>query len=580
MATELKIDLDPSAVKASLEQMRSQVDKLTAQVEESLGKQAPKSIRKFEEASENGANKISSFWGNLGKRLKEDIKTTFDIARVAGGLKLGEQLASGVKNVFEMERAFDRLNTRLQLTGEQFQKFKHQVGRGIAGTGQKIEDILPGVETASARGMVKDPGQLSAIGEMLGKAKAVTGEDSGNLSETIVDLLHNQGKQVTAQSFKETLDALQSSRVAGSFGSAAEAGQGITTLLGGVDLKHQQSMGLDTRTSAGLAAMGSKTPGGIEALNRILQMGQSAGGQSQVNAMLGNVFKNGKLDTSALSKMSTDHLGQFGNQVAAEGLGVDQAALVNLMTSLKQGSESLNKVVDGSNETAAQFDIATDNLASKLDKFKNKSQQAVGELGDGLSNLGNDLLKGNFKNLGEHASGLGKSVSENAEPLAGVAATGLLTTVLMGGGMKGILNKIPGAGGIAGGLVGGEIAKAAGVQPVYVTNAAEIAGKSGIVDALAGGAGMAGKLAGVAKFGGGALAAGFGGYEVGSLINDKINDMTGGQGIGGKLYDALHPDEFKAAIKEGMMEAHQATRTPRIQTNPSDITGRNRGATN
>ena len=62
MADETKIDisLDPKRVMGALEDLSKEVKSLAEKLEQSLGKDAPKSIGKLEDAAERGTNKIRS----------------------------------------------------------------------------------------------------------------------------------------------------------------------------------------------------------------------------------------------------------------------------------------------------------------------------------------------------------------------------------------------------------------------------------------------------------------------------------------------------------------------------------------
>lgn len=598
MADEkIDIDLDPKKMLAALNDLSESAKKLAEDCEKALAKEAPKSIAKLEEAAEKGTTKITTFFKNLGTRVKEDLKTAFDASGVMAGMKFGKDLGEGVKQVFEMEKAFDRLNTRLKLSVDQMSKFKSEVGRKVAATGQKLEDVLPGVETAAAKGGVKSPEDLANIGEMLGQAKATTGEDTSSLAETVVQILKNQGEKVTAQSFKKTMDALQGTRVSGAFNTTEEAGKAVEEMTKNLDKQHQKSMGLGTRELGGLAATASKGgQGGIDTLNKILQMGQSAGGQNQVNAMFGaQIFKNGKFDASAFQKVNKQGAGQFTSQVRAGQLGADQGDLERLVDNMKEGMGDFKKVVDGANETADQFEQATDNMASGFEEFKESLKMSTRELGEHLSTLGHEMLKGNFKGAMDEVKAAGRSAWEHKGTLA--AGIGMTAGIgmLAGGGLNSLLKKIPGVGGVVGGLAGGELAKQAGVQPVYVVNASEIGG--GLGGAAGGLGGLAGKAGGIAAKGAGVLAAGAVGYEVGKYLMDntplgamsgkatdyladkvfgpgetKPGDMSGqAKAFNTRNQTNLTAEEYAKAVETGTLKAHQQTqKNQKVNyTNPS-----------
>ncbi len=573
--SDIKIDLDPKKILTALNDTGDRVKELAREIEEALGKQAPESIGKMEKAAEKGSNDISAYFRNLGKRIKEDLKTAFDIGGLMGGLKIAKELGEGIKQVFDLEKAFDRLNTRLGLSGKAYQAFRSEIGKSVASTGQKLEDIMPGVETAAAKGGVKSPEQLSLIGEALGKVRAATGENTEALSSSVVEILKTQGKAVTAASFKSTLDALQATRTTGAFKTAGEAGASIQAITQGVSKEQLQLMGLDTRKLGGLAAQASRGgEAGQDILQHILKTATEIGGKERLNAVLGPIFdKSGKLDVAALGKVNKQKFGQYSEQVLSSVTGSDQAGLSRFIDSFKSGMGDFNKVVNGSNETNKQFKTATNNLASTVDQFKEKTKNASREIGDGLSTAGKAFLNKDFQGALSALKGTGKAALDNKEVLAGAAGLGLAGALMGGAGAKGLL----------GSLAGGQAAKAAGIEPVYVTNAAEIG--SGVGGFL----GKAGLVGGVLAAGGAAGAA-LGNTEVGG----KISKATGIDWVAEKLAKrftpkdsglesaaakskahleaaGLHPEAIKKAVADGFVQGHERVNKnkPTAFSNPS-----------
>lgn len=581
-----------------MKDMSKEVEALAKKMEEALGKRGAQSVEDLEEAAEKGTNKIASYFKNLGQRVKEDMRTAFDMTGIKVGSALMKDLAGGVKQVFEMEKAFDRLNTRLQLSTKQLMDFKKEVGRKVAATGSEMKDIMPGMETVASRGNVKDSKQLSSIAETLGKAKQVTGEDTTGLSESIVEIIKNQGQKVTASTFQKAMDAVQGTRTAGAFKSAGEAADAIKNVTQGLSASQMQKMGIDTRTAGGLAATASKGEGGQEVLRHILEMAAKPGQQQLINTMLGaGVFKGGKLQADQLKNINTGHLGKEQEAVLASTLGTDQAGLQRFIQSFKSGMGEFAKVTSGSDETATQFEEATSNLASKIEQMKTKMKQAGLEIGSSVSNLGNDILSGHMGKIGGDAKDLGKTLWENKGQIAGAGALSVGAGMLMGGGMNSLIRKLPGGGMLAGaaGMAG---AKAAGITPVYVTNAADIGG--GGSGALSTG-GVGGKVGQA----GALLAAAAIGYEVGQVLLKMFPSLgtAGGDYVADKIYGSdkevsdtasakqmdknrekfnstngmnLTPEEYAKAVETGTLKALKAAKTGEKvhYTNPSDVTGR------
>jgi hypothetical protein len=530
--TTLRIDLDPKKVLQGVNDISEAVKKLSDVLDTTLGKEAPKSVHKMEEAVEKGSNTIASQFRNLGQRIREDLKTAFDVGKLFAGFKLAETLGQGIKEVFNLEKAFDRLNTRLQLTGKNYQDFKANIGKAVASTGQKLEDIFPGVEIAASKGNVKSPEELALIAKSLGQVKAATGENTEALTESIVEILKTQGKKVTGQSFKEVLDTLQGTRVTGAFHTAGEAGGAIGAITKGLSPEQLKKMGLGTRELGGLAAQASRAgEGGPEILQHILQMATQAGGKNLINSIFGTqLFKGDKLDVNAFSKINKQQYGKYSEQVLSQVTGADQAGLARFLDKMKESTGDFKKVTQGSNETATQFKLATDNLASGIDKFKQRTINATRTIGEDLAEAAHELLKGNLKGAIQDVRHGAGSFMDNKGALLGATGLAAGSALLMGGGLKGLMK---------GGL-GGSLAKAAGVEPVYVVNAMEIGAASSL--GLMGKMGLFGLAAGSGLMAGSALA--------NSPMGESIAENTGLNKLIDTIIDTFDVGGKKKATQE------------------------------
>lgn len=602
MSEEIKLGLDPKQILQSLSEISEAHKALATQIEQSLGKEAVESVGKLENKVETGSSKIMASIRNLGTHIKENLKTAFDLGAVMEGAKFGKGLGEGVKQVFEMERAFDRLNTRLGLSAGKLTEFKNKVGQATASTGQKLEDVLPGVESAASLGGVKNTDQLADIAKTLGQAKAITGEDTKGLSEEVIGILKDQGKQVTSKNFKETMDAIQGTRTSGAFSSAGQAAGAIRNLTQGLTPEMLKSMGLDTRRLGGLASMASMGgEAGQEVLKHILDTAKTPGGKALVNAQLGqNIFdKSGKLDVGALGKVDKNRFGKYSESILGTVTGAEQADLSRFLDSMKKGMGQFKQVVDGSEETAKQFDTATDNFASKIDKFKEQTKEAGREIGESVSHMANDLIKGDLSKISGDLKNVGKTIWENKGTTTAALATTIGVGALAGGAANRILSKI-GGGGLVGGIVGGEAAKAAGIQQVYVVNMP--------MGGFGGAAGVMGGIGGTLAKGAGALGAASIGYEIGdalgkteigakigdsvakaivAVVNNADNMKTEGAADDAQnrfkkklqeKYDQGDRSQFVMAemIKNGMIQAHEAIDKKQIKsvTNPSTVAPR------
>lgn len=591
----VKLDLDPKKIIQALDDAAEEMKNLARITEDSLGKEAPKSIDKMEKAAENGSSKIATHFRNLGTRIKQDLKTAFDATSILGGLKFAKELGEGIKGVFDLEKAFDKLNTRLQLTGKTFSDFKKDVGTKVSATGQKLEDIFPGVEAAASKGGVKSPQELSLIGEALGKVRAATGENTEALTESIVEILKTQGKKVTAQSFKQTLDTLQATRVTGAFGTAGEAGAAIQQLS-----PYAKQLGLGTRELGALSATASKSgESGQNILQQLFQRATQPGQMQALNSIFGvNLFKNGKLDSSQIGKINTEKFGQYSPQILEQATGLQGASggdLKRFVESFRTGMKDYDKVLKGSNETANQFKVATNNLASGIDQFKEKTKNASREVGESLSSAANEMLKGNVKGAIEGLKGAGKSAFENKGTIAAALGATAGASLLLGQGIGSLLKKVPGAGAL-GGVLGGEAAKAAGIQPVYVTNASEIGAAAG--GGGAGGVlskfGVAGSVASAGLAAGSLVANTDIGKKLGKLLDPVLDQVADAFDVGGvasakkSLSEAQNKSQkqlggpgvgtehLAEAVAKGTEQgmARAKKNQPTQYTNPSTLSGR------
>jgi hypothetical protein len=599
VAESVKLDFDPDKVLASLKEIAKQSREMSRTIEESIGKDAAKSVKKLEDAAENGSGKIAGFFRNLGTRVKEDLKRAFDMTSVLAGAKFTDELLKGTKQVFDFERAFDRLNARLGLSRKEYASFKTELGKGVAATGASLDKVLPGVETMAAKGGMKNPKQLADVGTLLGKFSQATGEDTGGISDSIVEILQTQGKAITSQSVKETLDAAIGARNAGAFKSTSEA----ATAIEGIS-PYAKRLGIGTREAGGLAAQASQSgSAGQGILQDFLRMAADKNvDRGKLEGVFGQkLFNGGKFDASALGKIDMNRMKGISPEKFAEigfGGGASGGDFVRFVEAFKGGQERFKQVIGGADETNKAFSVATDNLASRFDKFKGTLQNAGREVGGGLSTAAEGLISGDMSKAKAGAAQAGTGLTQNAGTIAAGVAGTLAVGLLTGGGLRGLLSS---AGGNAGGLVKGQAAKAAGITPVYVTNAAEIGGGGAApIDQI-------GKFAGLGKYAGalgvaGTVGAGAAALGVGAYAGNKLDEIKPVHDVGARVWKALGTtgesdaekfaadqekfrqgkisketgikEEVVAGIIEGMKQSQINVIDKGPLTNPSDITNR------
>lgn len=473
MDEKIKLDLDPQKVLQSLREMASHSEELAKEIEDSLGKDAAKSVKKFEEAAEKGSARIGGFFRNLGTRVKEDLKAAFDFSRVMAGVKFTDEIAKGARQVLDLERAFDRLNVRLGASRSRFSELKTEIGKNSSAAGASLEKVLPGVEAVVARGNLKDVGALSEVSKLLAETQAATGEDTGSLAENIVESIQARGQKVDASTMKEAMDAAMAARNAGTFGSTAEAAAAIANLT-----PFAKQMGLGTRQTAALAAQssGAGAPG-VDVLRQLLERGSQVGGKDLLNKVLhADIFKGGKLDSAALKNIDLKQFKGLSQQQMAGIAGFSGTSgddFVRFVNAFKEGDERFKAVVSGSEETAQAFEVSQRNLGSRLDRFRERLVNAGREIVGGVTESAEGALSGNMGRVKGGLSKSGRGLADNAGTIAGGTAATVAMGLLFGGGIKGLLKTGAGTGM---GVAKGAALKGVGVQSVYVVNASEIGG--------------------------------------------------------------------------------------------------------
>lgn len=593
MDQKINLDLDPQKVLEALREMGAHSAELAKQIEDSLGKDASKSIKKLEDSAEQGTTRIGSFFKNLGNRVREDLKTAFDFTRVLAGVKFTDEVAKGARQVLDMERAFDRLNVRLGASREEFGKFKTELGKTVSAAGASLEKVIPGIDAVVARGGVKNTGALAEIGKVLSQAQVATGEDAGGLAENIVDAIQARGEKVTAGSVKTAIDAAIAARNQGTFSTTTEAAGAISSLT-----PFAKQLGLGTRQTAALAAQASAAGGpGVDVLRQLLEQGSQVGGQGRLNSILGtDIFKGGKFNTDALSKINLKKFGGLTEQQMAGVTGFSGASgddFVRFVNAFKQGNDRFKAVLSSSDDTAKAFEQSTQNFASRLDRFKEKLTNAGREIVGGLTDAAEGALSGNKSRLGSGLSKAGHGVADNAGALAVGTGGTLAMGLLFGGGLRNLLGK---AGGIGTGLAEGKALSGLGVQSVYVVNFAEMGGGSpsdklesmskigkigsGILSAIASPATLA--IAGAGAVGYAALhsEASHGTdqelAERDRLMRENQAKVTNGNGLQPGM-DPNQAEQIAQAVRQGAEKAKLNVTQKGPYTNPSAVSGRGGG---
>ncbi len=582
--TKIAISLDPQDVIQSLKRISQEAKSVSDSLQNDLGKNASSSINDLKNNAENGTNQITKFFSNMGTRIREDLKTAFDLSSVIAGANFAKQIGEGVKSVFDMERAFDRLGVRLKLTGSQMDDFKRSAGQAVSSAGVDLKDVNPGLMEAAGRGGVRSPEQLTMIARSLAESRQIDPTlDTGAMTDNIAEILQRQGLKMDGTNFGATMDAINAATANGGFHNSGDAATQIAKLA-----QYSTTNGMGTRQIAGLATVASQGGDASRSLlNQILAAGGDVDHGARINSLFGQqVFKDGKLDPEALGRVNTKQFGSDAVFGAATGLGgANGGDLKMLIDTFKNNMGSFKTVVDGTNETADEFGKATQSWAAQTELFKKRLTNTGREIGDSLVETITGLYRGDS---GKAASGLNhgmQSLKDNAGDLAIGGALTVGAGLLMGGGLRG--------------LIGSATASAAGEQKVYVTNASEISGPMsgglaslgtalpvGIAAAIGAGLGYAAVQGLDAVTGGGySKTAG----KPGEWLADKIGDSGA---LESQIkqdkknldrYNSNHPSaqmnahDYYNMVYKGIVDgskAADASKRPQLINNKSAVTGR------
>ncbi|MGZ3696479.1 MAG: hypothetical protein ACXWP5_00170 [Bdellovibrionota bacterium] len=501
-----------------------------------IKKQASSMIGSIEEAGK-------SFAKNLGR------------GALAGGALIGiDAMRDGMKEAVKTGLSFDdalaRVASRADLSAKQVAKLKQEFFE-LGKTGAKLESIPEAFN--AIYGATGNVDQSKSVMEPIAKAAAMGNGDAGQVAEFVKDRLKGEGKDINKGNVQELLQSLVLAQRGGEFNSMQDAMQG----MGGIDAVSQKRAGLSDRDLAGLMAgatrAGTNKATGIAGVQGLLQL--ATGGLSSdaaLSGMLGvkggSLMRDGKFDMNALLSapgLSGKHFGEADKAklMGDAGLSGDQATgVLAFLQNAQKFRDGMKKVATDTKTFEQSFEETTDTLGHRLEELKNTTVGGFSDIFSPLMGIAKQAAGGH---IGDALSNLPRAVGEMG---AGAAAHPLLTGgALLATAAGGALLKKFGLGGggeLAKGVATGTALKQAGVTPVYVTNAGEISGAGGNsmadkfmqgedkLGGLAGGAAGMGKLAkvmNIAKGVAGVGAAGALGYEVGTGINNVIDEKTQGK---------------------------------------------------
>lgn len=486
-----------------------------------------------------------SFVSNLGKGAAIGAAGT-------AALAIKTQMSAAVKTGLDFDKALAALGSRADLSTQRLDKLRktlYQLGKSGADLA-----TLPGAvqELYGATGDVEKATQLM---NPITKAAAMGSGDAEVVAKFAKTQLKGEGKDLTQANVQSLMESLVLTMRGGDFKNLDEA----MAAYQGLDGATKRRSGLSDREYAATLAGATKagqdretSVAGMEAL--IKKATEGFHGSAALEGILG-----GKL-TDRSGKFSLDKLsGAAGRYQRSgfkdqdfikllEGAGVSNKEAEGIVSVLKE-FKAVTKGIDNTLRDRKTLDQAyqetTNNLTDALQKRRN---EAIGGFSDILhpwEGLGKKAVSGDV--LGALA-GVPKAAGESLGQAASHPGLTALTLggLAAGGWAAGKFGKILGIGGVGGaaqlaaGVGKGAALKQAGVTPVYVVNASELAdfmsGKGPELPGLPGGAsklgGVLGKLATVGKFvgkAGGVVGAGAIGYQIGTGLNTVLDEKTQGR---------------------------------------------------
>ncbi len=511
---------------------------------------------------QDNTNRMRKFFTGLravsaqvSQRIKEDFKSLLALNAISESMKLSEQFKGSIRQAITLNDVIRKNGRSLGIMKDEFGKFQTFFTKGLAEIGASSEAgsmALEELVKTPVRGQenlleyAKTAAMLSSISNKPGSE----GEVAGGLSRVIQarggDVNDLSAMREVAESVKKAMVATGS--------SASEIISSMEKLYTPMSADFRKKMGPQQLglLSAGAAAAGPNSTAFLEefmAMSREQRAGLEARG-------IGNLFKaDGGFDVEAIKR--------FGREAKNLGSG-----------NLRLGMRALGVQSDEAAEGAIRLVESIDRVAMAQDAYLKDNEKLAKQYRESMT-LG-ESFRANINRIKRVfagpisfiTEGLTDAMSKASESDVGAAGTvlggGVLAALLAGIGLRGVGGAL-GKGAMGG--IGGTVLKGAAAEaitgketiPVYVTNAAEIAGM-GAAGNLLGGGGLKGKAgtilgnagnllkraAPMALRGAGAVAgvgaAAYGGYQLGDkVINPALDkgQITTDEGFKGNAIEAL-----------------------------------------
>lgn len=502
------------SVRSGLGKIIKELETLKAtaeEVQESMktsGQEVGESFNKNVKKSENFLGNLRSLSRRIADQMRGDFKSLFAINAIQDSLKLSNQFKGSIAETVNLSDTIRKLSTTFGIASKDFVSFQSKMVKGLGEIGMSSD-----VASRSLQGLsdtpVRGEDQLLGYSQQAGMLASVSKEQGkeGDIARGIARVIQARGGDVNDLSQVKAL-AEDLRRVFNQTGKGpTETIRAMENLFTNMPKDLRKSI-----SSQGLTNLAAASAVGGPNATKFLEeyLGKSPIARMAFEAQGGaGVFSEKGIDTQKFAEFAKGIMGRVGGdpRLAAQTLGLSEDAAEGFV----RLAENLDKVTEAQNRIAS----STGNLNEQY-----KNSMGLSESFQANINRVKGMFSGGLSWLTQKTTDVMSGASGSDLGSAGVVAGGgLLAALLAGIGTRGL-----GLGGI-GRAAAAETISGREVQPVYVTNAAEIGG--GVAGAVGGaGKGVLGML-GKAGLVGVAGAAGVGlGMGANKLLDAKTQGTT------------------------------------------------------
>jgi hypothetical protein len=508
-----KVVLDIKGYLGPLAQMTSAAKTSADDINKSQTDQS-KTVAQNESQYKKWGKSVSDELKKVGSAMKENALAGATIGLGAKAAQFtGAAIEEAGRSMLKFGESMSKVRLKLGDTVKDMDGLERSL-KELAKNGTNLDSIPDAFDEINAS--LKDPlKSLEAMKELTHLSDAMGSKDSRGAASFAKNVLTSEGKELSPANINQLSTTVATMMKSGAFSSVDEA----MKAFGALDHTKMKDIGMGNDSAGAMlsaaSGVGSKEQS-MAAINGLIKAeGNGFEGSSVLSGLLGgNLLKNGKLDPAALGRASKAMSGMKSQErkklLQEGGLSEEEASgLDNILQNSEKFKQGLDNFKNSTTTAAQAADILNDNVAGKLNKFKQ-------DVAASWSQLGGDILHGNVKGaMGDVVDNAGTLASSGGLALGGAAAGAMALKgvgKLLGGFSKAKGGK-GGVGGVVSDLIGG-----ASEQKVFVTNLSELSSMA------SGGAGGIAQKAGsglMAKFG--AASAGLAiGVEMGSLINEHM----------------------------------------------------------